>query len=373
MKRIEIESIEKLKDILAQTKNLEKAIFQSIDLCAVKDLLTGVELKSNVLLGCKFDEEVLLLFNEPLVFPYLPDLPFNPYRSSLYSSEELLGNYEIGNIESYEQSVDGKCYQYYNDTNRDASMDALVTLARRLHDHAISDALHEHLVGKKVVAIMGGHSMKRNNPSFIEVARLSRELISLGFLPISGGGPGAMEATHLGAWFAERPDEELEDAVNILSEAPLYTPIQAWLDAAFRVMEKYPLTSPEKCASLGIPTWLYGHEPPSCFATHIAKYFANSVREETLLAIATYGVIYSPGSAGTIQEIFQDATQNHYKSYRIASPMIFFGEEYWTKTKPVYPLLKHLAQGLDYGETLHISDDREDILEQIVLFSKKIS
>ena len=251
-------------------------------------------------------------------------------------------------------------------------MDAYVTLARRLHDHAMTDALQEYIVGKKVVAIMGGHSVKRDDPVYLKIARLSRELIHAGFLPTSGGGPGLMEATHLGAWFAERSDEELVDAVQILSEAPLYDPIGPWLDTAFTVAEKYPVENRENCQSLGIPTWLYGHEPPTYFALNIAKYFANSVREEGLLAIATYGVIFAPGSAGTIQEIFQDACQNHYKTFGHASPMIFLDEEYWTVKKPVYPLLEKLATDYEYGKLLSITDSGETALERIVEFAGRL-
>jgi predicted Rossmann-fold nucleotide-binding protein len=187
-------------------------------------------------------------------------------------------------------------------------------------------------------------------------------------LATSGGGPGAMEATHLGAWFAERTDDELEDAIKMLGVAPLYKPQHEWLDAAFQVVEKYPVASEEKCMSLGIPTWLYGHEPPSCFALRIAKYFANSVREEGLLAIATGGVVFAPGSAGTIQEIFQDAAQNHYKSFGIASPMVFLGKEYWEIEKPVYPLITQLAAGLEYASLLSITDDVPDVVSRICHF-----
>ena len=35
----------------------------------------------------------------------------------------------------------------------------------------------------------------------------------------SGGGPGAMEATHLGAWMAGRNEAEFDDAMDILSTA----------------------------------------------------------------------------------------------------------------------------------------------------------
>ena len=120
--------------------------------------------------------------------------------------------------------------------------------------------------------------------------------------------------------------------------------------------------------SLGIPTWLYGHEPPTCFASNIAKYFANSVREEGLLAIATSGVVFTPGSAGTIQEIFQDATQNHYSSFGIVSPMIFLGEDYWRSTKPVFPLLANLAAGHQYSSLLAITDEIEEVVERLEAF-----
>ena len=35
----------------------------------------------------------------------------------------------------------------------------------------------------------------------------------------------------------------------------------------------------------------------------MAKYFSNSLREDGLLAIATHGVVYAPGSAGTTQDV----------------------------------------------------------------------
>ena len=81
--------------------------------------------------------------------------------------------------------------------------------------------------------------------------------------------------------------------------------------------------------SLGIPTWLYGHEPSTPFATHIAKLFENSIREDSILTLAFGGIIYAPGSAGTVQEIFQEAVQNHYLSFGVSSPMIFLGSKYW--------------------------------------------
>ena len=120
--------------------------------------------------------------------------------------------------------------------------------------------------------------------------------------------------------------------------------------------------------SIGIPTWTYGHEPPAPFALAIAKYFANSVREAGLLAIASHGVIFAPGSAGTTQEIFQDACQNHYGTFGKAAPMILFGKQFWTEERPVWPLLEQVAQGHAYGDLLALTDDPAEVVARIAAY-----
>ena len=229
---------------------------------------------------------------------------------------------------------------------------------------AIEDFLSRLADRERIVGMMGGHSMLRSDDAYLKAAMISRELTRRGFLIVSGGGPGAMEATHVGAWFADRTQEDLADAVHLLADAPSYKDKQ-WLAAAFRVREKYPLSDDNPYVSLGIPTWLYGHEPPTPFATHIAKYFANSVREDGLVTLARSGLIFTPGSAGTIQEIFQDATQNHYVTTGVASPMVFMDRDYWTKEKPIYPIVKQLADGYDYHDLIAIFDEVEPIVEFI--------
>jgi hypothetical protein len=93
------------------------------------------------------------------------------------------------------------------------------------------------------------------------------------------------------------------------------------------------------------------------FANHIAKYFSNSIREDGLLAIARYGIIFAPGRAGTTQEIFQDACQNHYASYQEVSPMVFLGTERYTKETPLWETLQRLSEGRHYHEMLLLSDE----------------
>jgi len=95
-----------------------------------------------------------------------------------------------------------------------------VSLARRLHDHSITDSLPEEIEDAKVVAVMGGHGMERRDPFYAKVARLSRRLSQSGFLMVSGGGPGAMGATHLGAFFAAREESELLAAIDQIKVRP---------------------------------------------------------------------------------------------------------------------------------------------------------
>jgi predicted Rossmann-fold nucleotide-binding protein len=219
---------------------------------------------------------------------------------------------------------------------------------------------------RQVVAIMGGHAMRRTDPEYRKVVVISKTLTEKGKLMASGGGPGAMEATHLGAWMAGRTPEELDEALSMLEVAPTFRD-EGWLRTAFEVKQKFPQN---RFRSLGIPTWFYGHEPATPFATNIAKYFLNSIREDTLLTIAKGGIIYTPGSAGTLQEIFQDAAQNHYKTTGVSSPMVFLGVDFFSREVPVYPLLQTLMENGRYKDLLlTITDSEEEAVESIMSFA----
>ncbi|MEM0895793.1 MAG: hypothetical protein AAGJ79_02825 [Verrucomicrobiota bacterium] len=374
MHHTEIESLDELRARIEAGKGLSHCVFQGLDLEDWSGALVSGSLRHSVFLGCRMTGEATryALGEGALVFPELGGIPFHPYRSRLYGPGELLAEgYRPGEPESYEETLDKRVYNHFDNHGRDEAQSIVEMLARRLHDHAITDAMMEFIHGKKVVAIMGGHSIGRDAEEYREVVLLAKELAELGFLVTSGGGPGAMEASHLGASFAgEKDHERVDAALEILAEAPSYKD-RMWLDAGIRVWaEFFDRGRGNGADSLGIPTWLYGHEPPAIFASHIAKYFANSVREEGLLAIAKHGVVFSPGSAGTIQEIFQDATQNHYVSFEVISPMILFGEEYWQTRKPVYPLLAQLAAGREYARHVHLVDDRKEVVKALVEFAE---
>jgi predicted Rossmann-fold nucleotide-binding protein len=365
---------------------LPKVAIQSLDLKNFETLMLQKSYPNALFLGCQLSDTVAghIVQTGGTVIPASKEVLFKSHLAHLYTCEELFEGFDPNNKKGYHQTLDYKIYEQYVEQGKDFPESIHVSLMRRLHDHSITEALNEVIEGRKVVAIMGGHGIERSAPFYQKVAQISRELTQKGFLLISGGGPGIMEATHLGAYFATRSLDEMDAAIKILSVRPEgalpgkeYDDWD-WLHRAMKVIEMYPLSSDvikTKSMSIGIPTWLYGHEPPAPFATHIAKYFANSVREDGLLAIAKHGVIFAPGSAGTTQEIFQDACQNHYAAYnkdprvkRFVSPMILFGIEHWTKVRPVWDLMQSVTEKQRYQELLSLTDDADEIVRKIVAY-----
>ena len=298
------------------------------------------------------------------IVDYLKSVPFDVSRKELYSATELYDGYNPEKPETEETYFDKRIYNQYKKKGKQTN-DFNDSLARTLHDHAIYAALGEFVRThdyRRWVGIMGGHALSRTDAMYRQIVFLSKKLTEEGFYMLSGGGPGAMEATHLGAWLAGYGNDEVEDALQIMSVAPKFNH-DLWLSTAFEVIRKYPQA---EYVSLGIPTWLYGHEPSTPFATHIAKFFENSIRENLVLTLPFGGIIYTPGSAGTMQEVFQDAVQNHYLSFGFSSPMIFLGTDFWTKEIPIYPLLQQLMENGKYRNLcLDLTDDTEEVMQKL--------
>ena len=298
---------------------------------------------------------------------HLSEVPYDVTRHQLYSGHELYLGFDVEHPDSYANCYDGKVYQHYLQTGKQA-VKVEESLARTLHDHGMHTALDRFFdthYPRLCLGIMGGHALLRTDRMFRQIALLSKQLTEMGFFMLSGGGPGAMEATHLGAWMAGYPDKALFTAIEMLYSAPSFKD-EGWLSTAFQVIAAYPQT---RYVSLGIPTWLYGHEPSTPFATHIAKFFENSIREDSILTLAFGGIIYTPGSAGTLQEIFQDAVQNHYLSFGFSSPMVFLGEQFWTEEMPVYTFLEEMMKTGKYKNLiLSVSDDNDEIIKELIRF-----
>ena len=310
------------------------------------------------------------LNHEPLI-EYLKAVPYNISRDALYTAAELYEGFDPEQPESARDYFDKQVYRHFMATGK-LPTDVKEAVARTLHDQGIRIALADFIKARnylQLVGVMGGHALLRTDAMYRQVVFLSKRLTELGFCMLSGGGPGAMEATHLGAWMAGRGDDEVEEALRIIALAPSFSH-EGWVATAFEVRRKFPQTNYE---SIGIPTWLYGHEPPTPFATHIAKFFDNSIREDSVLMMPFGGVIYTPGSAGTMQEIFQNAVKNHYLSFGFSSPMIFLGAKFWNEEMPVYPLMQRLmATGKYKNLNIVLTDDLEVVVQQLLDFQDQV-
>ena len=362
--------IDTLADLPApdETGTVSRYVFQYIDFAQAPQYVSaGHRFSDCCFLGCEIPTEMEgAIGSTCLVFPRMGRI-YNAFRGKLYTGESLYEGFVPGDEDSFATCFDSRVYADYMEKGKECH-DIRETLGRSLHDRAIGDAMQDFLSRydpRQVVAVMGGHALLRTDESYRKVVYISKVLTEKGKIMASGGGPGAMEATHVGAWMAGRNASDVQEALDMLAVAPSFRD-PGWLSSAFAVRERYPQT---KYRSLGIPTWFYGHEPATPFATHIAKYFLNSVREDTLLSIAKGGIIYSPGSAGTLQEIFQDAAQNHYETFGFASPMVFLGCDYYTREMPVYPMLEDLlARGKYKNLYLSITDDPDQAIQSILDF-----
>ncbi len=158
----------------------------------------------------------------------------------MYTPEEIFAGFDPATGNGYEASYDARVYRHWVATGRQYPEMIDESLARRLHDHSITEALHDEIDGDRPVAIMGGHGLERSDPTYASIARVARALTRAGRLMLSGGGPGAMEATHLGAWFANVPDDDaMVAAIDVLAPRPDGAPAgqeyadHDWLDRAF--------------------------------------------------------------------------------------------------------------------------------------------
>lgn len=361
---LEIEHLDDLEQHLAAGNTLHGCVVQSVDIRGRGAELARAGVKAAIFLGCLVEpvDEQELRAHGALVFPRIPELPFNPYRPRLYTAEDLFDTVVAGG--EYADSHDARIYAWHQAQGARPSLGA--TLSTALHDHSMDEALADWCHDRRPedsIGIMGGHAASRGTDTYRAAARLSGELTRSGRLVMTGGGPGAMEAANLGAYLAQQP-EALDEAIAVLARAAdFHTDITAWARAMIEVRRRWEPSG----VSVGIPTWFYGHEPPNGFATVAAKFFSNAIREDTLLQRCRGGIVYLSGAAGTVQEIFQATTGNYYTPEGgTTTPMVLVGREQWTERLPAWPLLQALGRDRQMGTRIHLVDRVEEAAEVLL-------
>lgn len=365
----------------------DTAIFQALDLTSRTAGFASINLNGCVFLGCAMEPALAEQINiqQAVLMPDLAGFPFRTFPGRLYNVDTLYRGFDPRTDQSWDATPDRRAFHWFmSGANTPRGLNIFETLAGRLHDASIERAMNRFLADcdAPVVAVMGGHDVRRDTAVYAEVTAMSRDLRRTGLMIATGGGPGLMEAANLGALLAPYPDDELDRALKILGTAPSFSDHHAWLTTGFAVRDGLllrcgPDTFREGSSSLGVPTWFYGHEPPNVFASHIAKMFYNSLREDGLITISGGGIIFCEGNAGTVQEIFQDVTQNYYRGAAEPTPMVFYDGGYWTRDpdlpydpaaippdrrKPLLPLIDQLAAEKDFADAVLVSSDRAEIV-----------
>ncbi len=356
---IEIESLQEFDQAAAAADRAGRSMtgwqVQGLDLTGRDATLLRLDARGALFLGCTLAEstEDRLREGGALLFPKVPDVPFDPWRAGLYSPAEL---YE-GLADGYDRTTDAMVYAWTRAGHEVGSLKEV--LAQTLHDSSIDDALHEFVERRRIVGVMGGHALARDDPAYAAAAHLAHGLADTGLTVATGGGPGAMEAANLGARLAGQPGATLDRVLREVSTVPDYQPdVGSWARAAFSSVADLD----DSGRSLGIPTWHYGHEPPNPFCSAVAKYFRNAIREDVLLEVCRDGIVFLPGAAGTVQEIFQAACTNYYAAGSEVVALVFVGREHWTERLPAWPLVNALANGRPFASRAHLVDDTTEAL-----------
>lgn len=267
----------------------------------------------------------------------LGDLPYDPTPEGLYTAAML---YPDVAAKGFAECLDQVIYRRAK-ISGGPPIAPVEELAQRLHDHGITVALNHFRAQRTLVGVMGGHALTRGSVGYRQAVALGRTLAIAGYCVTTGGGPGAMEAANLGAASAAMHEQAVDELVDQLATVPEFADDP---DAFVAVSLDVASAIGDPVENLSVPTWFYGHEPSNPFPTKIAKYFSNSEREDGLLAIALGGIVFVRGGPGTLQEVFQDAAQNAYRTFGPPSPMVFLDPPDalgWWEESSVLAALEH--------------------------------
>jgi predicted Rossmann-fold nucleotide-binding protein len=293
------------------------------------------------------------------------DMLYSAGRDTLYTVDELMAGYRS---DAPMQSLDARIAAHVAASGVPPA-DVVEAIAQVVHDQGVDQAMRAYVAasvasGRPVAGVMGGSSTPRDAPAYRLAAETAKALSEAGLLVATGGGLGIMEAGNLGAYFAGRPQEELHAAIDELKRWPIYPGHEAnYIDSARAITAAAPAGAP----SLAVATWRFADEPISQFATHIAKLFQNSVREDGLLSIANAGVTYFEGGFGTLREIFQDLAQNGAAAPQHQMAMVFVDTAAYGQPGSPFNLARTRARRANppFDDLITLADSADSVVDAV--------
>ena len=301
--------------------------------------LAGVDLRGVIFARCPMEPQVAgeLARRGATVLPHLPG-PLDAVPVRLYSPEDLAHDVVV---DGGKASFDVAVAELVVECEREAGPDWAIHAA--LHDAIVDGLLAEMLrTTGPAVGVMGGHAVARGSEAYRRSVLLGRALAEAGVLPVTGGGPGVMEAVNLGAFLAGRPDRQVDEVVRRIAGIPAQD-VGAVLALRAEFTPDEPVADPARRGGLAISSWRNDlPQPANMFAAANARYLAAEMPESKLMEITRCRVAFAAGRAGTVQEVFQTAAWLHYGTKGSIGPVVLLDSGFWTESMPVGPLLERL-------------------------------